>query len=71
MTDPTILQTRLTEAEAALHALMMGGQAVSVRDSAGRQVNYTAATIGDLRGYIAELKQMLGLGRRRAIGVVF
>ena len=60
MTDPATLQTRLTEAETALHALAIGGQEVEVDiDGVGR-VKYTAARIGFLRSYIAELKQQLG-----------
>lgn len=64
MTDPVILRQRLTEAESALHQLTTGARVVSIRDASGRQVNYTAATQGDLRAYITDLRGQLGQGGR-------
>lgn len=70
------IQTRLTEAEAALHALATGQRVVDVwRD--GRRVTFSQATIGQLRDYIAQLRNDLaeaqnldaGRPRRRAIGI--
>lgn len=58
---PTIseLQTRLSEAETALHRLLTGTQVVQVRDASGRQVSYSASNLKDLRAYIADLKRQL------------
>lgn len=75
MADLPTLQARLTEAEAALHALMMGTRVVSVQTDT-KQVRYTETDQGKLRGYIAELRGQIqalgGMGtRRQAIGVRF
>ncbi|ENF2680003.1 phage tail protein, partial [Escherichia coli] len=46
--------------------LMIGRAVVSVSKD-GRQVQYSRATIGELRQYIKELESALGVsGRRRA-----
>ncbi|WP_372000914.1 gpW family head-tail joining protein [Tistrella mobilis] len=61
----------LAEAEAALHALMIGQRVVTVAHD-GKSVTYTAARAGDLRAWIAELRVKAGQGGgRRAIGVDF
>lgn len=62
------LQTRLTEAETALHRLMTGQSTARISYD-GRDVEYTRAKVGDLRAYISELKSSLGLtgGRKKAI----
>ena len=75
MTDLVTLQARLTEAEAALHALMTGTRVVMVQTDT-KQVRYAESDQGNLRAYIAELRgQIQTLGgtgaRRRAIGVRF
>jgi len=71
MTDTAILQTRLDEAEAAMHKLQTGALQASV-DYDGRKVAYSAANIDALRGYIAGLKRALGKpSGRRAIGARF
>lgn len=57
----TLYQARLTEAEGALHTLLMGGQARTYVDQNGERVEYTAANAGRLRAYIAELKLKLGV----------
>ncbi len=55
----------LCEARRALHELMIGRAVVSVGRN-GRQVQYSRATIGELRQYIEELESVLGVsGRRR------
>ena len=60
----------LCEARRALHELMIGRAVVSVGRN-GRQVQYSRATIGELRQYIEELESSLGVsGRRRGpVGV--
>jgi hypothetical protein len=75
MADTATTEARLAEAEAALHRLLTGSQLEELRHSAGavsRSARYTAANIGELRGYIAQLKRELGQpSGRRAIGVRF
>ncbi|MDP7228238.1 MAG: gpW family head-tail joining protein [Alphaproteobacteria bacterium] len=75
MTDLTTLETRLTEAEAAMHLLATGSQRQSVDIGTGGRVAYTAANVADLRLYIAGLKNQIaklkGLSRRAPIYVEF
>lgn len=52
-------QEKITEAEAALHSLVLGKQAVEVRDSNGETVRFTQANVTRLRAYIAELRATL------------
>lgn len=52
--------TRLTEAEAALHKLMMGEMARVFVDQNGERVEFTATNAQRLRVYIFELKKLLG-----------
>ena len=68
MTDATTTQTRLDEAEAALHKLSLGAATVSISVD-GRSVTYNAANLADLRIYIGSLRRELGLtsGRRGAL----
>ncbi len=73
MADLSTLQARLTEAEAAYHALVTGKQSVEVQHGDMRK-KYTAAEAASLVAYIADLKaQIAALGgtvageRRRAI----
>lgn len=76
MADLTTLQTWLTEAERAYHALQTGAQTVKVQHGDMAQ-DYTPASTADLRRYIDELRgQVLALGgtvtgvqRRRGIVV--
>lgn len=56
----TLYTTRLTEAESALHNLLMGQQAKVFVDQNGERVEFTAASAPRLRAYIAELKSVLG-----------
>lgn len=75
MPDNSTLAARLDEAEAALHDLTIGRREESYTRAAGdvsRTVKWTAASIPDLRAYIAGLRRQLGMGsRRRAIGLSF
>lgn len=50
---------KLTEARAAYHRLMMGEQAVEVRDSNGESIRYSQANASRLKTYISELEQEL------------
>ncbi|EPT1453265.1 phage head-tail joining protein [Escherichia coli] len=55
----------LCEARRALHELMIGRAVASVSKN-GRQVQYSRATINELRRYIEEIESALGMsGRRR------
>ncbi len=75
MTDLTTLETRLTEAETALHLLAIGGQRQVVDIGTGGRVAYTAANVAELRIYIAGLKNQIsklkGLSQRGPIYVEF
>ncbi len=75
VTDVTILQTRLKEAEDAYHLLMTGSQEVSVHIDGYGSVTYTSANMTQLERYITNLKMMLsqqsGRGGRKAIFVEF
>jgi IS1 family transposase len=63
---------RLTEAEDALHELLRGSQVVELSYD-GRTVKYTKAEIGELRGYIADLRRQTGAitRSRKSIGLRF
>ncbi|PWE32770.1 hypothetical protein DDZ14_08470 [Maritimibacter sp. 55A14] len=60
MVDTATLTLRLTEAEDALHALMMGEQAVKVSTGDGKSIEYTRSSEANLRRYIASLQRQLG-----------
>lgn len=75
MADLATLQTRLDEAESALHLLATGSQEVEVRHG-DIGAKYTQANMGSLRAYIADLRAQIAAAggtltglRRRAIGV--
>ncbi len=55
MSDLSILQTRLSEAEEALHKLMTGSKAETLEKGDNR-VTYTKADAGQLRQYIIQLR---------------
>lgn len=63
MVDRALLQTRLDEAETALHQLLVGKASVSLSYQ-GESVTFTAADEARLRAYIAQLKAELGLTTR-------
>lgn len=70
MTDTAILEARLAQAEQALHDLSIGKTTASVSYD-GKSVSYTQTNIGQLRGYIADLKRQLGRPARRIHSVRF
>ncbi|MBB5985923.1 gpW family head-tail joining protein [Sphingobium lignivorans] len=51
------LQERLTEAQDALHDLVIGKAVVRCRDADGSEVTYTQATRSSLMAYIAKLER--------------
>lgn len=75
MADQATLQARLDEAEEALHQLTIGRRSKAFTHSAGdvsRQLQWTDATVPQLREYIADLRRQLSMpSRRRAIGIRF
>lgn len=62
----SLLETRLAEAEDALHKLITAKSTVQVRADTGEQLVYTPADEAKLRGYIRELEHKLGLRDRAA-----
>jgi hypothetical protein len=68
-----IAERQLSEAQAALHRIEIGGQTASVAYD-GESVSYSAANVGSLRQYIRSLEAKLGLrasARARSRGVRF
>ncbi len=61
MTDAErqILQTRLADAEAAYHSMMLGTKASVVVDSNGERIEFARSETSKLSAYIAELKRQL------------
>lgn len=57
----TLYQTRLTQAETALHDLTLGDKARVVVDQNGERVEFAVANANRLRAYVIELKTALGL----------
>lgn len=58
---PTI-QTRLNEAQTALHMLQMGQSARVIVDQNGERVEFTAANRTSLQAYVQDLQRQLGQG---------
>lgn len=58
------LQQQLDEARSAYHQLMTGTKAVRIQKD-GRLVEFSRATVNELRNYISDLEAQLGLSRRR------
>lgn len=58
------LQQQLDEARSAYHQLMTGTKAVRIQKD-GRLVEFSRATVNELRSYINDLEAQLGLSRRR------
>lgn len=56
MPDLATLQTRIEEAETALHELMTGTRAVDITSPTGARTTYQQADAPKLQAYIAELK---------------
>lgn len=79
MTDLATLQTRLSEAQDARHALATGQRVVEVmRD--GKRMRFQESNKGDLAAYIDEITTSIAdleapttgaLPRRRFIGIAF
>jgi gpW len=59
----TVLQARLSDAEAQYHALMTGKQVKVFVDQNGERIEYGAASSLKLAAYIEDLKRQLGLCR--------
>lgn len=79
MADLATLQTRLSEAETALHDLATGSRVVEVRRD-GKMMKYGEANKSSLADYIADLRRQIDvltsadettLPRRRFIGCSF
>lgn len=68
--DTAALEAQLAALEQARIDLATGKMRVSV-SVAGRSVTYAKAEMGHLNALIAETKQRLGRGGRRAIGLRF
>jgi hypothetical protein len=68
--DQATLQQWLTDAQAALQALMIGGRPVSLSYD-GKSVTYTQADRGELGNWIYLLQRQLGLvhGRRALVPI--
>lgn len=58
MADLATLQTWLADAEAAHHALAIGGKRVTV-ERAGTKIVYTPANLSALKSYIASLQSQI------------
>ena len=56
-----VLEKRLAEAEQALHSLMIGGAVSVFVDQNSERIEYRATNRVGLIGYIALLRQQLGL----------
>lgn len=59
--DCTELTTKIAEAEAAYHQLMLGKKTAVVSFGPSKRVEYTQANKADLKSYIAELKDQYAL----------
>ncbi|GDX06649.1 phage head-tail joining protein [Buttiauxella sp. A111] len=57
-------RAELDEARQALHQLMVGKRVVSIQKD-GRRLEYTSVNVIDLKKYIKELEDALGLSGRR------
>ncbi len=55
---------QLIEARQALHELMTGKRVATVTKN-GRSVSFTSATLSELKAYISELEEELGVAIRR------
>jgi hypothetical protein len=50
----------LAEAEAARHAIAIGGNPQSISSASGKSVTYSTTTLAQLDSYIASLRRQLG-----------
>ena len=72
--DAATLQSRLADAQAAYHSLMIGQNLSVVSYGQGdgtKSVTYTRTNINALAAYIAQLQMQMGYRARRAIGLRF
>ncbi len=60
--DQTECLTRLAEARAALHQLMLGRSAKAITDQNGDKVEFTQTNKADLIAYIQSLEAQCGSG---------
>ena len=63
MATAAVLQTRITDAENALHDLQMGARVVKLVSPNGNEVEYQQADSGKLQSYITWLKSQLATGQ--------
>lgn len=61
------LEGYLADAKKAYHQIMLGQQAVQIRDQNGETITYGQAKAGELAGYIASLQGQLGIATSRAV----
>ena len=54
--DCSDLATKITEAEAALHQVLLGKKATVVNFGQSKRVEYSQVNVDQLRAYIAELR---------------
>ena len=54
--DDATREARIAEAEAALHDLLLGKQAVELRHGIHKMMRFTPADVGRLRAYLSELR---------------
>jgi hypothetical protein len=59
VTDCATKKLWLAEAELALHKLLTGQAEVTVTFGSGKSVTYTAASIAQLKAYIADLENQV------------
>ena len=59
-------EDKLTEAQNALHQLIMGRSVAKVTLPSGQEVSYTQTNIEDLRAYISELERELAIENGQA-----
>lgn len=57
----TTLQTYLTEAETAYHALSIGKKVVSLSSANGERIAFTPTEIPRLRAYVNELRRAIAI----------
>jgi hypothetical protein len=61
--DIATWRTQLSEAEAALHSIVINGGVARMRHG-DKSMEWNAQNVGTLRAYIAELRSKLGLAGR-------
>jgi hypothetical protein len=69
MATQSEIETRITEAEVALHSLITGGGVVEITDADGSRVRYAESDVSKLQSYLSFLQLQLastasGISRR-------